>query len=222
MSPIARTLTRPALVLVTDAQRLPSHRDLAEIVSAAVDGGVTIVQLREKNIPPPELLALATRVRDAIAGRALFFVNGDLDVARALNADGVHLQSSGTTIRDVRRRLGDKILISLAVHSIDGARRAQEDGADIIQIGTVFPSPTHPDAPTLGLDALRDACAAVAAPVIAIGGITAANAVGVMDAGAAGVAVISAILDAPDARGAAAALHAALGARLPAHQSRGG
>jgi thiamine-phosphate pyrophosphorylase len=222
MSPIARTLTRPALVLVTDAQRLIGHRDLAELVSAAVDGGVTIVQLREKDLPPAERCALATRVRDAIAGRALFFVNGDIEVARAINADGIHLPSSGTTIRDARSRLGDNTLISLAVHSVDGARRAQEDGADIVQIGTVFPSPTHPGASTLGLGALRETCAAVAVPVVAIGGITAANAPGVMAAGAAGVAVISAILDAPDARDAAATLSAALGAHLPAHPSRGG
>ncbi len=225
MSDIARALTRltrPALVLVTDAQRLGGHRDIVEIVSAAVDGGVTIVQLREKHLAPTELLALATRVRDAIAGRALFFVNSDIEVARALDADGIHLPSSGATVRDVRRRLGDKALISLAVHSADGARRAQDDGADIIQIGAVFPSPTHPGAPTLGLDRLHDACAAVTVPVIAIGGISAANAPGVIAAGAAGVAVISAILDAPDARTAAAALRAALGARLPAHPSRGG
>lgn len=215
-------IVRPALVLVTDAARLRSRgRDLAEIVDDAVSGGVSIVQLREKDLQTPDLVALGTRVRDAIGGRAMFFVNGDVEAARALKADGIHIPSYGGTIRDVRRCLGSEILVSLAVHSIEGARRAEAEGADVIQIGTLFASSTHPHGRTLGVDALRDVCAAVSPPVIAIGGIDETNAADAIAAGAAGVAVISAILDAPDARSAAARLRSTIGAPVPVQTARG-
>lgn len=207
-------IARPALVLVTDTQRLsPDGPAIEDIVRQAVAGGVSIVQLREKAMDWPALLALGTRIRDAIGIEAMLFVNGDIEAARALNADGIHLPSYGQTIRDVRRRLGNDIIVSLAVHSIDGATRAVREGADGIQIGTLFASPSHADGRTLGLDALREACAAVVpVPVIAIGGISAANAGDAIAVGAAGVAVISAILDAHDSRVAAAELRAAIDA----------
>lgn len=209
-----REITRPALVLVTDAQRLsPDGPALEDIARQAVAGGVTIVQLREKTLERPDLIATGTRLRDAIGIGAMLFVNGDVEAARALNAEGIHIPSYGPTIRDVRRRLGGDIIVSLAVHSIDGAERAAREGADVIQIGTLFPSRSHADGRTLGLDALREACAAVApVPVIAIGGITAANAGDAIAAGAAGVAVIGAILDAHDPRAAAAEIYTAIAA----------
>lgn len=195
----------PALVLVTDASRLRG-RDLAAVVAEAVAGGVNVVQLRERDLPHDELVALGRRVRDAIAGRALFFVNGDVAAAKEIGADGVHFpesMASDTTPTDA-------LLISRAVHSVEAAVAAQRTGADLIQIGTVFETRSHPGVPALGVDGLLEACERVAAPVIAIGGITAANAGDVMRAGAAGVAVIGAILDADDARAAAAELRAVL------------
>jgi len=195
----------PALVLVTDSTRLRG-RDLATVVGEAMVGGVNVVQLRERELPHDALVVLGRRVRDAIAGRALLFVNGDVAAAMRIGADGVHFPESfaGDTTTT------GALLVSRAVHSVEAAVEAQRAGADLIQLGTVFETRSHPGVPALGVEGVREVCARVATPVIAIGGITAANAAAVMRAGAAGVAVIGAILDADDARAAAAELRAAL------------
>ena len=195
----------PALVLVTDAARLRG-RDLAAIVSEAVAGGVNVVQLRDRELPHDELVAFGRRVRDAIAGRALLFVNGDVAAAIEIGADGVHFPEA----LSADAAPTGSLLVSRAVHSVEAAVAAQRTGADLIQLGTVFETRSHPGVPTLGVDGLREVCERVAAPVIAIGGITAANAAEVMRAGAAGIAVIGAIFDADDPRAAAAELRAAL------------
>ena len=206
-----RLVPRPALVLVTDSARLRG-RALEDVVREAVLGGADVVQLREKGMPHDALVALGARVRDAIAGRALFFVNGDVDAAVALGADGVHLPEGGPAIADVRPRVGGHVLISRAVHSVEAALQAERDGADIVQLGTAFETASKPGRAPLGVDGVRAVCAAVRVPAIAIGGITAANAGGVLRAGATGVAVIGAIFDADDPRAAAAALRAAIDA----------
>ena len=207
----------PALVLVTDAARLRGRAgrpvwDLAAIVSEAVAGGVNVVQLRERELSHHELVALGRRVRDAIAGRALLFVNGDVAAAMEIGADGVHFPEHALSDDAATGAL----LVSRAVHSVEAAVAAQRAGADLIQLGTVFETRSHPGVPTLGVDGLREACERVAVPVIAIGGITAANAADVTRAGAAGVAVIGAIFDADDPRAAAAELRAALAVAVKA------
>jgi thiamine-phosphate pyrophosphorylase len=208
-------LKLPALVLVTDTSRKPPRETsgdawLDDVVRDAVLGGVSVVQLREKHLASGDLIALGLHVRDAIAGRALLFVNGDVDVAVALGADGIHLPDDGPAIGAVRDRVGDNMLIARAVHSIDAAIRAERAGADVIQAGTVFETASKPGAPLLGIDGLRAICDAVDVPVIAIGGITVANAADAIAAGARGVAVISAIADATDPRGVAANLRRAV------------
>lgn len=203
----------PALMIVTKGSMLRHgnrQREIDDVVRDAVLGGATMVQLREKALGPVDLLAVGVRVRDAIAGRALLFVNGDLDAARTLAADGAHLPSDGPATHDVRSALGERMLVSRAVHSIEAAVQAEREGADMLVLGTVFPSRSHPGGPTIGVDGVRAACDAVTIPVMAIGGITAGNAADVMRAGASGVAVISAIFDADDARAAAAELRAAI------------
>ncbi|MEX2247124.1 MAG: thiamine phosphate synthase [Dehalococcoidia bacterium] len=207
-------LPRPTLMLVTDSARLHG-RDLAEVVAAAVEGGVDAVQLREKSLRHHHLLALGERIRDAIAGRALLLINGDTDATLALRAGGVHLPDAATATTGMRARAGDRLLISCAVHDLDAARRAEREGADILVLGTVFPSTSHRGGPTIGLDGLRAVCDAVKIPVVAIGGITENNAGDVIRAGASGVAVISAIFDAPDPRAAATALRAAIDHSVP-------
>jgi thiamine-phosphate pyrophosphorylase len=202
-------LPRPVLVLVTDSARLRG-RALEDVVLEAVLGGVGVVQLREKAASHDALVAVGRRLRDAIAGRALFFVNGDVDAAMALGAEGVHLPEEGLSIADVRARVGDHVLISYAVHSVVAALQAERDGADIVQIGTAFETDSKPGRTPLGVDGVRAVCDAVRVPVIAIGGIMAANAGDLLRAGAAGVAVIGAIFDADHPRAAAAALRAAL------------
>ena len=208
-------LPRPAFVLITDSRRrhdrcVEGEEWVDDIVREAVFGGVNVVQLREKHLPRGELIALGLHVRDAIARRALFFVNGDIHAAVALAADGVHLPEGGLSIEDARRLAGDDMLISRAVHSVDAAIRAQDDGADLIQLGTVFETGSKPHAHPIGLEGVREVCNAVFTPVIAIGGINHRNAPEVMRAGAAGVAAIGAIFDADDPRRAAVELRNAV------------
>jgi thiamine-phosphate pyrophosphorylase len=212
-------LPAPALVVVTDTSRHPQTATsgtawLDDIVREAVLGGVNIVQLREKHISRGDLIALGLHVRDAIAGRALFFVNGDIEAALTLKADGVHLPEDGLSTGEVRARVGERMLISRAVHSVDAAVRAERSGADIVQAGTLFETASKPGGALLGINGLRDICAAVEVPVIAIGGISASNAAEALEAGAAGVAVISAIADSPAPREAAAILRRALDATI--------
>ena len=209
-------LPRPALVLVTDSARRPEGSGrVSHIVREAVLGGVNIVQLREKHLSQTQLVDLGRRVRDAIDGHALLFINGDVEAAIALGADGVHLPEDGLAIPDVRARVGEHLLISRAVHGIDAALQAERDDADLLQLGTIFETASKPGVPPLGIEGVRAVCAAVRVPVIAIGGISAANAAGVLGAGAAGVAAIGAIFDAEDPRAAAAGLVASVGLRAP-------
>ena len=208
-------IPRPALVLVTDSRRRHDRRPQGEewvddIVREAVLGGVNIVQLREKHLPRGELIALGLHVRDAIARRALFFVNGDIHAAVALAADGLHLPEDGPSVEDARCLVGDEMLISRAVHSVDGALRAQHEGADLIQLGTVFETSSKPHAHPVRLEGVRKVCNAVFRPVIGIGGISHRNAAEVLRAGASGVAVIGALFDADDPRHAAAELRSAV------------
>lgn len=212
MTASERRRADPALVLVTDMARLRG-RDLASVVGEAVAGGVNVVQLRERDLPHDDLVALGRRVREAIAGRALLFVNGDAAAALEIGADGMHFPESALN--------GDALptgalLVSRAVHSLDAAIAAQRADADLLQLGTVFETHSHPGVPPIGVDGLCEICERVTAPVIAIGGITAANAADVMRAGAAGVAVIGAILDADDPHAAAAELRAAIAVQAQA------
>jgi thiamine-phosphate pyrophosphorylase len=199
----------PALVLVTDDQRLRG-RALEDVALAAALGGASVVQLREKSRSHSGVVAAGARCRDAIADRAPIFVNGDVDAAFVLNAAGVHLPEDGISIAEARARLGPNALISRAVHSVEAAVQAERDGADLVQLGTIFATTSHPGRAGIGVEGVRSVCSAVRVPVIAIGGITAANAADVMRAGASGVAVIGAILDAPDPQAAAAALREAI------------
>lgn len=199
----------PAVMLVTDASRLRG-RALANVVRAAAGGGVNMVQLRDRDLSPGERLVRSGELRAALASRALLLVNADADAAVAAGADGLHLPA-----RDTRTRRGDipeHVLLSRAVHSVEEAAAAERAGADMLVLGTVFASASHPGGATIGLDGVRVVCEAVRVPVIAIGGITAANAGDVMRAGADGVAVIGAIFDAEDAWVAAAQLRAAVDA----------
>jgi thiamine-phosphate diphosphorylase len=191
-------LTAPCLALVTDRRLCDNGVTLAEKVSQAVKGGVGIVQLREKDLPADELLALARDVKATIGGRALFIVNGSPEVALAVGADGVHLPEDGPTVTEVRRITGDDLLIGRSVHSLEAALRAGTDGADYLFVGTIFPSRSHPEGPATGVALLRDIGRQVAIPCFGIGGVDASNVGKVMDAGASGAAVISAILGAAE------------------------
>lgn len=202
----------PAVMFVADVARAgESRRDLAPVAAAAVAGGVAIVQIRAPGVPHDDLLALGARLRDAVDGRALIFVNGDPRAAEALGAGGLHVPERALAALPDR----EAMLVSRAVHDIAGARAAEAAGADLLVFGSVFVTPSHPDGTAAGLDALAETCAAVRVPVLAIGGVRADNAQSCVAAGAAGVAVIGALLDAPEPRATARALVAAVRSGAP-------
>lgn len=204
------TLPSPIVALVTSRALAGGEDALVEAVAQAVANGVNLVQMREKDLPDAAQLALANRLREAAGGAALFFVNDSLSVAEASGADGVHLGERSRTVASARADAARPLLIGRSAHNADAARDAAAQGASLIVAGAIHPSPTHPGQPPAGVGLVSACAAAVDVPVVAIGGISARNAGAVMEAGAAGVAVISAILGAPDPGEAAGELAAAV------------
>ncbi len=196
-----------SLYLVTD-RSLSRGRTTCEVVKAAIAGGVTVVQLREKDCSTREFIAEARALKQLLLGTGIpLIINDRLDVALAVGAEGLHLGQQDMSIADARRLTGPDIVIGVSAESLDDALRAQADGADYIGISPVFATTTKKDAATpLGLEGIRRIRRAVNLPLVGIGGITLTNAAEVMLAGADGVAVVSAIVSAPCPRAAAAAL----------------
>lgn len=197
-----RRWTRPALMLVTDRKQC-ADRSLVDVVEQAIEGGVNLVQLREKDLPAGELLALARQLRGICSHRALFLVNDRVDVAMLSGADGVHLSSTGLPVAAVRQLVPGSMLVGRSVHSVNEARQAELDGADYVVAGTIFRTPSHPEAVPAGDELLRNMVSRLSIPVIAIGGINAENAAVCWNAGVSGVAVVSALLGAENPQRAA-------------------
>jgi len=172
-------------------------------VDEAIKGGVNLIQLREKDLPTGELLALAIRLREVTRGRALLVINDRLDVAMAAGADGVHLPENGLPVAIARWLLGQHTLIGRSVHSEEAAAEAEQAGADYVQLGTIYATESKPDAKPAGPDLVRKVSGAVGIPVLAVGGVRAENAADVIEAGASGASVISAIEAAADPQAAA-------------------
>ena len=203
-------LPQPCLALVTDRSLCPPGNSLPDQVARAVDGGVDLVQLREKDLSGGALLALAQEVREAIGDRALLLVNDRLDVALACEADGVQLGEEGLPLEVARGLGGPDLLLGRSVHSVAGAVEAEADGADFLVVGSIFPSASHPEAQPAGLGLLEQVHRAVGIPYLAIGGITVERVAEVMQAGASGVAVIRAIQGAQEPAKAAEGLRRAM------------
>ena len=189
-------LPYPALCLVTDRRVCPSD-ELPGRVSAAIAGGVDVVQLRDKENPGGALLELATALREVTRGSAILLVNERADVAAACGADGVQLGEAAMPTGAVRAILRDGSIIGRSVHSVAGASQAPD--ADFLLVGAMFATRSHPGEEPSGPGLLeRIRAAGVRTPLLAIGGITADNVAQVMRAGADGAAVITAVLASPD------------------------
>lgn len=173
-----------------------------------MSGGVNIVQLREKDLPASQLYDLGLALRKVTEGRSLLLVNDRVDVAIACGADGVQLGEESLPTDAAKHLTSRKLLISRSVHSLDSARKAQEERADILVLGTIFASGSHPNGETGGLDRVRNVADGIEVPVLAIGGITSKNIGSVIKAGASGAAVITAITRSPNPEAAASALKA--------------
>jgi thiamine-phosphate pyrophosphorylase len=174
-------------------------RDLVTLLEATIAGGCRMVQLREKQWPSGRLLALAgqllARCREA---GATFIVNDRVDLAVALGADGVHVGQDDLPPGLARPMLRPGMLLGVSTHSLEQARTAQAAGADYVAVGAMFPTATKPDFELVGPDLIRKLRTEIRAPLIGIGGITHDNVGEVIQAGAAGVAVISAVCAADD------------------------
>jgi thiamine-phosphate pyrophosphorylase len=193
-----------AVYLITD-RRSAGARSLPDIVRAAIAGGVTAVQLREKEASTREMIEMG-RVLLAItrAAGVPLIVNDRVDVALALNADGVHVGQADMPAALARRLIGSDRILGVSAATVAEAEQAVRDSADYLGVGDVYGTPSKPDAgPPIGLEGLAAVARAVRVPVVAIGGITPENAAATISAGAVGVAVISAIVGAPDPLAAA-------------------
>jgi thiamine-phosphate pyrophosphorylase len=202
-------LPNPCLMLVTDRHRA-GRRPLLESISLAVAAGVDAVQLREKDLPDRECLALAIQVEALTHGRCPLLINSRLDVALIVGAQGVHLPEDAIPIAAARSVTPDGFLIGKSVHDRNAAIEAERMGADYIQLGTIFATESKPGLAPRGLDLLRQTTPALSIPCIAVGGIEAGNAAAAVLAGAQGIAAVSAILQAADVEQAVNDLRAAM------------
>lgn len=186
-----------SLYLVTDRD-LSLERSLEEVVSEAVAGGVTIVQLREKEASTGEFIALARRLMTLLRPLGIpLVINDRVDVALAVDADGVHIGQSDMSYDDTRRLMGPDKIIGLSVESFEDIQAANTLDVDYVGISPVYGTPTKTDtAEPFGLEGLRKAVALSVHPTVAIGGMNASTIGEVIDAGADGVAVVSAICSA--------------------------
>jgi thiamine-phosphate pyrophosphorylase len=196
-----------SLYLVTD-RGMARDRSTLEIVRAAVNGGATVVQLREKNCSTREFIEQALAVKDFLKARRVpLIVNDRLDVAQAVQADGVHLGQTDMPLESAKGILGDSMIIGISAESLKDAIAAEKGGADYLGVSPIYATPTKTDtAPPLGLAGLREIRKAVRLPLVGIGGLNRENATEVIRSGADGVAVVSAIMAAGDPEAAASAL----------------
>ena len=192
------------LYLVTD-RRMLSGRSLTELVGEAVRGGVTMVQLREKECSTRQFVEIGRGLKCLLAERDVpLIINDRIDVALACGADGVHIGQSDMPYATARRMLGQERIIGLSVESMSDIEEANALDVDYIGVSPVFATPTKTDtAMPFGLDGLRDAVRKSLHPVVGIGGMNALTAADVMRCGADGIAVVSAIMGADDTFAAA-------------------
>lgn len=208
---VLRRNTDYGVYLVTD-RTLCRGRALTDVVAAAVAGGVTVVQLREKHVDTREFVELARVLKGLLAPRGVpLLINDRADVALACGADGVHVGQGDMHTADVRALLGHTALVGLSVETMEQVREAEALDVDYLGVSPVFATSTKTDtASPWGLDGLARLRVATECTLVAIGGIGAANAEQVLRAGADGLAVVSALCAADDPQRAAEELRGAV------------
>ena len=195
-----------SLYLVTD-RRLAQNRPLPDLIKKAVAGGVTMVQLREKDCSSREFLELALEVKKALPPQIPLIINDRLDIALAVEADGLHLGQTDLPVEVARKLLGPEAIIGLSVETAEQLTRARNLPVDYLALSPVFLTPTKTDTgPTWGLEGIAEARKTTNLHLVAIGGLNETNVLEVIKAGADGVAVVSAICAAEDPEEAARAL----------------
>ncbi|MDD5749078.1 MAG: thiamine phosphate synthase [Actinomycetota bacterium] len=184
------------LVVITSSD-LSGHLGIAGF---ALQGGARAIQLRDKELPDRKFLGIAKQIKSICAQYdALFFINDRVDIAMIVGSDGIHIGVDDIPVLEARMLLGEETIIGYSPANIEDARRAIEDGANYLGVGSVYPSSTKLDAGLpIGIDGLSLFTREGIAPVIGVGGINATNAAEVIEAGACGVAVSSAVAQSND------------------------
>ena len=199
------------LYAITDRRALPAGVTLAQAVEAALDGGVTCLQLREKTASAGEILTLARTLLPLCRARKVpLLINDRVDIALAAGADGVHLGQDDLPLPEARALLGPDRILGATAHTVEEALWAQAEGADYLGVGAMFPTGTKTDTVPTSADTLKAICAAVSIPVVAIGGVNARNLPTLAGTGIAGAAVVSAIFSQSDLTAAARTLRTAV------------
>ncbi len=181
------------LYAVTDRAWL-NGKTLCEQVEKAIKGGVTVVQLREKNLDEESFLIEAIQIQNLCRKYNIpFIINDNVEIARKINADGVHVGQSDMKAGNVREILGEDKILGVSVQTVEQALLAEKEGADYLGVGAVFPTGSKADAYEVSHETLKAICEAVSIPVVAIGGIGVSNILKLTGTGICGVAVISAI-----------------------------
>lgn len=194
------------LYAVTDRSWL-NGRTLYSQVEEAIKGGATFIQLREKELNEDDFLEEAKEMKELCARYHVpFVINDNVEIAVAMDADGVHVGQSDMEALDVRAKLGSDKIIGVSAQTVEQALLAQKHGADYLGVGAVFATGSKADADDVSHETLKAICEAVDIPVIAIGGIGIHNVMELAGSGICGVAVISAIFAQPDIQEAAKAL----------------
>ena len=186
------------LYAVTDRTWL-NGETLYKQVEKAIKGGVTFVQLREKNLDEKSFLNEALEIQILCKKYNIpFVINDNVEIARKINADGVHVGQSDMKVENVRAIIGNNKILGVSAQTVEQALYAQKEGADYIGVGAVFPTGSKLDADNVSLDTLKEICRAVNIPVVAIGGIGIDNVSKLKNSGITGIAVISAIFASDD------------------------
>ena len=203
-----REKLKEALLLyaVTDRHWL-GEKSLAEVVRESLDGGVTFLQLREKDLDDERFYEEAVELQAMAKEYGVpFVVNDNVDIALRMDADGVHVGQSDMEAGDVRALLGPDKILGVSAQTVEQAVLAEKRGADYLGVGAVFPTGSKDDAIDVSFDTLKAICSAVSIPVVAIGGITLQNTPELAGSGICGIAVISAIYGQADIKEAASSL----------------
>ncbi|MDO5820336.1 MAG: thiamine phosphate synthase [Methanobrevibacter sp.] len=182
--------------LVTD-HKDKTNEEILNIIEEALKGGTSIVQIREKTASTKDFYELALKVKEITNKYDVpLLINDRLDIAIAIDADGVHIGQDDMPARKAREILGEEKIIGVSASTIEEAKKAEADGADYIGTGAVFPTATKDDAPSITKDDLNEITSSISIPTVAIGGITLENAHELKDTGIAGFSVVSAIMSA--------------------------
>ncbi len=186
------------LYAVTDRSWL-GNGTLSDAVEAALRGGATMVQLREKSLTQADFLQEAKTLAALCARFQIpFLINDNLEIALACNADGVHVGQDDMDPQKARALLGPGKILGVSAHTVQQALAAEKTGADYLGVGAVFSTSTKQDAASVPLETVREICQAVSIPVVAIGGISADNILSLQNSGVVGAAVVSALFAAED------------------------